>query len=310
MLLRTALIGRCNCQTTNENWLPCLLDESVKVIYKMIDLQCLAVYWNPDIKTFLSGSFHNNLFSKCMCYFFYCMRHDLVWNGRYLGYLKDCWQVKAMCCVFLWLIEQFIQRYQSKIAQWIKWLNFFEKHKQFSYQVCLFYILLLLFILLIFWDTGIINIVFCRFNSKTSDSFLYFIVLQTRIEINSWVILKTQSVLQIKFPPVSITVSNWVFVVKFENSFLPKNMQIMPLFSVIKPITLQVRFRLNPHPENDLSTPKIVLSVSLQSIGLRMLHVQYHGVMELVESMDRMVVNAPFRKFKPNVPISKDPRKW
>ena len=87
-------------------------------------------------------------------------------------------------------------------------------------------------------------------------------------------------------------------------------MQIMPLFSVIKPITLQVRFRLNPHPENDLSTPKIVLSVSLQSIGLRMLHVQYHGVMELVESMDRMVVNAPFRKFKPNVPISKDPRKW
>jgi len=36
--------------------MPCLLDESVKIIYKMVDLQCLSVYWNPSPEKFVSGT--------------------------------------------------------------------------------------------------------------------------------------------------------------------------------------------------------------------------------------------------------------
>ena len=82
------------------------------------------------------------------------------------------------------------------------------------------------------------------------------------------------------------------------------------LLAVIKPINLQSRLRLNPHPHNDLSKPKIVLDLDLEEIGLRLLQEQYHGAMELVDSMDRMVLNAPFRKFRPAVALKADKRAW
>ncbi|XP_071825694.1 intermembrane lipid transfer protein VPS13A-like isoform X3 [Apostichopus japonicus] len=34
--------------TTDENWLPCILDQSVEMIYKLVQLNSLAVYWNTD----------------------------------------------------------------------------------------------------------------------------------------------------------------------------------------------------------------------------------------------------------------------
>lgn len=35
-------------QTTNENWVKCLADETVKFIYKMVELDSLSIYWNSD----------------------------------------------------------------------------------------------------------------------------------------------------------------------------------------------------------------------------------------------------------------------
>nr|CAB3267621.1 vacuolar protein sorting-associated protein 13A-like [Phallusia mammillata] len=147
-------------ETTNENWIPCLLDESVKIIYKMVDLDCLSVYWNPAPDVFVADA---------------------------------------------------------------------PRAQQLD----------------IFLNT-IANKTF------TPSEFLY----------------------------------------------------------IIKPINLQARLRLNPNPHSDLAKPKVMLSLVLEEIGMRLLHKQYHGVMELVESMDRMALNAPFRKFKPNVPIKNNGKLW
>lgn len=87
--------------------------------------------------------------------------------------------------------------------------------------------------------------------------------------------------------------------------FLPENFTF-----VIKPITLTAKLRMNPHPENDLSTPKILLAVVLQEVGLHLSCLQFHDMIQIVESMDRMSVNAPFRKFKPNVPVKGNAKAW
>ncbi|XP_076814167.1 intermembrane lipid transfer protein VPS13A-like isoform X3 [Clavelina lepadiformis] len=153
-------LDRLNFETTNENWVPCLLDETAKIIYKMVDLQCLAVYWNPKPQVFISDA--------------------------------------------------------SRFDQ----LNFFK--------------------------TNIAN------PSSVPSNFTY----------------------------------------------------------IIKPITLQARLRINPHPKSDLSSPKVDLSIVLEEVGLRILHDQYHGIMELAESMDRMAVNAPFHQFRPTVPVSGNASLW
>nr|XP_039248521.1 vacuolar protein sorting-associated protein 13C-like isoform X1 [Styela clava] len=87
--------------------------------------------------------------------------------------------------------------------------------------------------------------------------------------------------------------------------FMPKHFTY-----IIKPMTLETKLRLNPHPENDLSMPKILLSVVLQELGLHLSDIQFQSLMELVESMDRMSVNAPFRKYHPGVSVKGNAKAW
>ncbi|XP_071479699.1 intermembrane lipid transfer protein VPS13A-like [Diadema antillarum] len=41
-----ATLRNLSLQTTNADWIPCVLDQSVKLVYKMLKLDSLAVYWN------------------------------------------------------------------------------------------------------------------------------------------------------------------------------------------------------------------------------------------------------------------------
>lgn len=55
---------------------------------------------------------------------------------------------------------------------------------------------------------------------------------------------------------------------------------------------------------------QIFLSLVLQEISLVLMRQQYHDVMELLESFDRMTTNSTFRKYKPNNPLHGHANQW
>uniref|UniRef100_A0A3B3CIT6 Vacuolar protein sorting 13 homolog C n=1 Tax=Oryzias melastigma TaxID=30732 RepID=A0A3B3CIT6_ORYME len=67
---------------------------------------------------------------------------------------------------------------------------------------------------------------------------------------------------------------------------------------------------INPNAELELSSPKVNLHLEVQNIALEMTKPQYLNMVELLESIDRMVKNAPYRMFRPEVPVLKNARTW
>ena len=55
---------------------------------------------------------------------------------------------------------------------------------------------------------------------------------------------------------------------------------------------------------------QVFLSLVLQEISIVLQRHQYHDVMELLESFDRMSRNSTFRKYKPNVLLHTHARDW
>ncbi|XP_077331018.1 intermembrane lipid transfer protein VPS13A isoform X1 [Lithobates pipiens] len=79
---------------------------------------------------------------------------------------------------------------------------------------------------------------------------------------------------------------------------------------VFRPISGRAKLRMNPRSEFDFSSPKIDLDVNLQDIAVDFNKPQYHSVMELLESIDMMSRNLPYRKYRPDVPVHNNTRKW
>lgn len=79
---------------------------------------------------------------------------------------------------------------------------------------------------------------------------------------------------------------------------------------VFRPISGRAKLRMNPRSEFDFSSPKIDLDVNLQDIAVEFNKPQYHSVMELLESIDMMSKNLPYRKYRPDVPVHNNTRKW
>ncbi|XP_069482006.1 intermembrane lipid transfer protein VPS13A isoform X2 [Ambystoma mexicanum] len=79
---------------------------------------------------------------------------------------------------------------------------------------------------------------------------------------------------------------------------------------VFRPISAKAKLRMNPRSEFDFSSPKMDLDVNLQDIAIDLNKPQYLSVMELLESIDRMTRNLPYRKFRPEVPIHKNAKIW
>ncbi|XP_075873846.1 intermembrane lipid transfer protein VPS13C isoform X3 [Nelusetta ayraudi] len=79
---------------------------------------------------------------------------------------------------------------------------------------------------------------------------------------------------------------------------------------IFKPIFASAKMCINPNAEQELKGPKANLHLEVQNIGIEMTKAQYTTMVELLESIDYMVKNAPYRKFRPEVSVHSDPKLW
>ncbi|XP_076880007.1 intermembrane lipid transfer protein VPS13C isoform X2 [Brachyhypopomus gauderio] len=79
---------------------------------------------------------------------------------------------------------------------------------------------------------------------------------------------------------------------------------------IFKPIFASAKICINPNAEVELKSPKANLQLEVQNIAIEMTRPQYLSVVDLLESIDCMVKNAPYRKFRPHVPVHKHANLW
>ncbi|XP_015727754.1 vacuolar protein sorting-associated protein 13C isoform X2 [Coturnix japonica] len=79
---------------------------------------------------------------------------------------------------------------------------------------------------------------------------------------------------------------------------------------IFRPISASARVFINPIAEVELKTPKLDCNVEVQRIAIELTKPQYLSMIDLLESIDYMVRNAPYRKYRPNVCLHKNARQW
>ncbi|XP_057581269.1 intermembrane lipid transfer protein VPS13A isoform X2 [Hippopotamus amphibius kiboko] len=79
---------------------------------------------------------------------------------------------------------------------------------------------------------------------------------------------------------------------------------------VFRPISANAKLQMNRGLDFDFSVPKINLDVELHDITIEFNKPQYFSLMELLESVDMMTQNLPYRKFKPDVPLHYHAKEW
>uniref|UniRef100_A0A803SNG8 Vacuolar protein sorting 13 homolog A n=1 Tax=Anolis carolinensis TaxID=28377 RepID=A0A803SNG8_ANOCA len=79
---------------------------------------------------------------------------------------------------------------------------------------------------------------------------------------------------------------------------------------ICRPISAKAKLRMNPRSDVDFSAPKLDLDVNLQDIAMELDKSQYFSIMELLESIDMMTRNLPYRKFRPDVPVHGHAMEW
>lgn len=79
---------------------------------------------------------------------------------------------------------------------------------------------------------------------------------------------------------------------------------------IFKPIFASAKTCINPNAELELKTPKANLHLEVQNIAIEMTKPQYLSMVEVLESIDCMVKNAPYRKFKPDVNVHMNAKLW
>ncbi|XP_061483494.1 intermembrane lipid transfer protein VPS13A isoform X2 [Rhineura floridana] len=79
---------------------------------------------------------------------------------------------------------------------------------------------------------------------------------------------------------------------------------------VFRPISAKAKLRMNPRSDVDFSAPKLDLDINLQDIAIELNKPQYFSVMELLESIDMMTRNLPYRKYRPDVPVHNNAKTW
>ncbi|KAA0723284.1 Vacuolar protein sorting-associated protein 13C [Triplophysa tibetana] len=67
---------------------------------------------------------------------------------------------------------------------------------------------------------------------------------------------------------------------------------------------------INPNAEVELKSPKANLHLEVQNIAIEMTKPQYLSMVDLLESIDYMVKNSPYRKFRPDVPVHTNAKQW
>ncbi|XP_053320973.1 intermembrane lipid transfer protein VPS13C isoform X2 [Spea bombifrons] len=79
---------------------------------------------------------------------------------------------------------------------------------------------------------------------------------------------------------------------------------------IFKPVSASAKLYINPDAEVELKTPKLDWNMEVQHIAIELTKPQYLSMIDLLESVDYMVRNAPYRKYRPEIPFKEDIRKW
>ncbi|XP_022255667.1 vacuolar protein sorting-associated protein 13A-like [Limulus polyphemus] len=82
---------------------------------------------------------------------------------------------------------------------------------------------------------------------------------------------------------------------------------------ILGPITLTTKMTLNPKPESDGSnfcTPKIQMNIIIEDISVLMNKSQYHEILQLLESVDRLTLASMYRKYRPDKPHKGNAKLW
>ncbi|NXX88954.1 VP13C protein, partial [Centropus bengalensis] len=79
---------------------------------------------------------------------------------------------------------------------------------------------------------------------------------------------------------------------------------------IFRPVSASARLYINPYAEVELKTPKVDCNVEVQRIVIEFTKPQYLSMLDLLESVDYMVRSAPYRRFRPDVPLHKNARQW
>uniref|UniRef100_A0A1A7WXB8 Vacuolar protein sorting 13 homolog C n=1 Tax=Iconisemion striatum TaxID=60296 RepID=A0A1A7WXB8_9TELE len=89
-----------------------------------------------------------------------------------------------------------------------------------------------------------------------------------------------------------------------------KDQEVLQYQYIFKPIFASAKMCINPTAEAELKAPKAHLQLEVQNIAIEMTKPQYLSMVDVLESVDLMVKNAPFRKFRPNVPVRQNTKLW
>uniref|UniRef100_A0A3P9AA40 Vacuolar protein sorting 13 homolog C n=1 Tax=Esox lucius TaxID=8010 RepID=A0A3P9AA40_ESOLU len=103
---------------------------------------------------------------------------------------------------------------------------------------------------------------------------------------------------------------NNVCVVSLFLNFILSLFLPLSLSAVFKPIFASAKMVINPNAEIELKTPKAKLYLEVQNIAIEMTKPQYLTMVDLLESIDCMVKNGPYRKYRPDVPIHTNAKQW
>ncbi|XP_054543722.1 intermembrane lipid transfer protein VPS13C isoform X2 [Talpa occidentalis] len=79
---------------------------------------------------------------------------------------------------------------------------------------------------------------------------------------------------------------------------------------IFQPISASAKLYMNPYAETELKTPKLDWNIEVQNIAIELTKPQYLSMIDLLESVDYMVRNAPYRKYKPYLPLHTNSRQW
>ncbi|XP_008400932.1 vacuolar protein sorting-associated protein 13C isoform X3 [Poecilia reticulata] len=105
--------------------------------------------------------------------------------------------------------------------------------------------------------------------------------------------------------------SSWQDIVdQLRSEISSKDQQLHHYQDIFKPIFASAKMCINPNAEAELKSPKVKLQVEVQNIGIEMTKPQYLSMVEVLESIDLMAKSAPYRKFRPDVPVSKNVKVW
>ncbi|XP_027707786.1 vacuolar protein sorting-associated protein 13C [Vombatus ursinus] len=79
---------------------------------------------------------------------------------------------------------------------------------------------------------------------------------------------------------------------------------------IFRPVSASAKLCINPHAETELKTPKLDCNVEVQNIAIELTKPQYLSMIDLLESVDYMVRSAPYRKYRPYLPLHTNGRQW